>query len=170
MAPTGEALAITRESSTTYFATDGEWPFHIPDISPLWDGGDVELVNQQIAGSFDAEVPYPPAPAPSRRAITCQVFGAFDLNGDPVEGDAEQRAQLQTNVSHLITDVIAPVTTGDGTVDVELFGVDGDSCGTRTAQFVGPLRTAKGDSPAEAIVTLDLYFVQGVFTLVPTGS
>jgi hypothetical protein len=170
MAPTEEGLAITRESVTTFFATDGEWPFHIPDISPLWDGGDVELVNRQIAGSDDAEVPYPPAPAPSRRAVTCQVFGAFDLNGDPVDGDAEQRAQLQTNMAHLITDVVARVTSGDGTVDVELFGVDGDSLGVRTAQFAGPLRTAKGDSPAEAIVTLDLYFAQGVFTLTPAGS
>lgn len=170
MAPTEEGLAITRESVTTFFATDGDWPFHIPDISPLWDGGDVELVNREISGADEAEVPYPPAPAVSRRAVTCQVFGAFDLDGAPVIGDNEQRAQLQTNIAHLITDVIARVTTGDGTVEVELFGVDGISVGVRSAQFVGPLRTAKGDSPAEAIVTLDMLFGQGVFDLVPVGS
>lgn len=159
---TEERLKIVRGSDTTWFATESDWPFHIPDISPLWDGEDVELVNREIAGGDEAT--YPPVGVPSRRAVTVQVFGAFDLNGDEV-APASQRTQLETNISHLMTKVVARVTTGDGLAVATLYGVGGVSKGDSDVQFVGPLRTQKGDTPAEAIVTLDMYFPHGVFAL-----
>lgn len=159
-----ERLSITRGAVVTFFSTVSDWPFQIPDISPLWDGEDVVLVNRQIPGSTDAEVPYPPAPAPSRRPVQAIVSGHRNLTGVAVTGFANRRAQLMTNVGHLMTNVIKRLTTGDGTVSVELFGPGGSSIGVKPAQFIGPLRTMK-DTPTSAIVTLDLYFPKGVFAL-----
>lgn len=165
---TEERILVTRDSVDTWFATASDWPFHIPSIAALCDGTDVELVNRPIAGGPEAT--YSTVPVGSRRPVQCQVFGSWDLDGVPIIGDENQRAQLLFNLGHLMTNVIASVPTGDGTVDVELFAAHGDSVGVKPAQFIGPLRTTAGDSPIEAIVTLDFYFPNGVFDLSSTGS
>lgn len=159
---TEERFSVTRGSVTTWFATESEWPFHCPNISPLWDARDVALVNREIAGGDEAT--YPPVPVGSRRPVTIEVFGMWDVDGDPITGLASQRDQLEENIAHLRSDVVAPVTSMPGTITVELFGVGGGSRGSASAQIIGPLRI-QPVSPVHAVVTLDFYFPNGVFDL-----
>lgn len=163
--PTSEArLTVTRGTTATWFSTVTAWPFMVRKISVLFDGEDVTLVNRQIAGSGNAEVPYPPIPAPSRRPVPVLVSGEFTPDGTPVAGLSARIAQLDANLAHLTSNVVGRVATGDGTVNVELFGLDGVTKGVKPAQFAGPLRTVD-DSPITALVTLDFYFPKGVFSL-----
>lgn len=160
-----EGIIITRSSTATTFKTVTPWPFMIPTppgISVLWDGDDLEIVNREIAGAFDAT--YEPVKVGTRRAVTALVFGDYNTSGAAVTGLSSQRAQLKTNMKHLRDNVVAPVATAPSVITVELLGPGGSSLGTKNAQIVGPLRPVEM-SPICVAVTLDLLLTEGAFSL-----
>lgn len=161
-----EGIVTTRASVTTTFKTVTPSAFMIPEppgVSAFWDGGDVELVNRDVAGA-PGEVAYPPIAVGSRRTLTALVFGDYTPAGVAVLGFANCRSQLKTNMKHLVDNVVARVTSGAGTLSVQLLGPGGSSIGSAAAQVVGPLRPV-WHSPISMAVTLDFWFPQGVIAL-----
>lgn len=160
-----EGIVVTRSSVSTTFTTVTESAFMIatpPGIAPLWDGDDVELVNREISGAFDAT--YPPVIVGGRRALTAIVCGDRAVNGAVILGAANQRAQLKSNMKHLHENVIAPVASAPGIITVKLLGPAGTDLGTKNAQIVGPMRPIE-TGPSALAITLDFLFTAGVFAL-----
>ena len=152
--PSVEGFDIVRGAVTTFITTQADGPFHCENVAALYDVAAVDLMNRDIAGGDEAT--YSPAPVGTRVAVTVIVFGDFDLSSVEVD-PSSARSQLITNVKHLVTDVVAPVDTGDGVATLNLYGVGGSSEGSAAVQFVGGLKPVP-INPHSCAVTFDMYF------------
>lgn len=164
--PSTEGFEIVRGAVTTWISVEADGPFHCENIAPLYDLRAVELVNREIAGGDEAT--YPPVPVGTRIAVIVTVLGEFDLDSNLVDPD-DAHDQCETNLRHLITDVAAPVATGDGVATLNLYESGGLFVSSADVQFVGGLKPAP-ENPSTVTVTFDMYFPNDVPVSAVGGS